>query len=122
MTRLVLLVGAGSCIGGIARYLLSTAIAARAGTLFPYATLVVNIVGCLVIGLVLGWNEKAVLSTEWKLFLATGICGGFTTFSAFSYETLVLMRDGQIVSALVYAGTSMLLGLSATWLGFYCMK
>lgn len=122
MTRLVLLVGAGSCIGGIARYLLSMAISSRAGALFPYATLAINIIGCLVIGLVLGWNEKAVLSAEWRLFLATGICGGFTTFSAFSYETLVLIRDGQVTSALIYVGISVVLGLSATWLGVYCMK
>ncbi|HEY1008820.1 MAG: fluoride efflux transporter CrcB [Daejeonella sp.] len=115
--RIVLLIGIGSFIGGIARYLLSQLIQNKALVTFPYGTLAVNIVGCFLIGIVYGVAERSGLSNEWRLFIATGILGGFTTFSAFSYESINLMRDGQAGAALVYIAASIMLGLAATFIG-----
>lgn len=89
----------------------------------PYGTLGVNVLGCLIIGLVYGFSEKGnVLSPEWRLFLATGICGGFTTFSTFSYENLTLLRDGEVGYAIVYTVLSVVVGLIATYGGFLITK
>lgn len=81
-----------------------------------------NLIGCLVIGLVFGWSERSIMSAEWRLFLATGLCGGFTTFSAFSADTLGLLRDGQYGPAAVYVAASVLLGILATFTGFALIK
>lgn len=89
---------------------------------FPYGTLTVNVVGCLLIGLVYGMAEKMGLSNEWKLFLATGVIGGFTTFSAFSFESISLIRDGHAGSAMIYIICSVALGLLATWLGILAVN
>ncbi len=142
--KTVLLVGAGSFLGGVARYLLSLALSPRltglsprltalsprpsgiSATLptslpasllagFPTGTLVVNIVGCFCIGIVFGLFDRGGLSLEWRMFLATGFLGGFTTFSAFSNETFTLFRDGQPGCALLYVAASLILGLLATW-------
>ncbi len=115
--RIVLFIGIGSFIGGVARYLLSQLIQNKALTTFPYGTLAVNIIGCFLIGVIYGIAERSGLSNEWRLFLATGILGGFTTFSAFSYESISLMRDGQAGPALLYVAASVVLGLMATWAG-----
>ncbi len=114
MIRSILIVGAGSFLGGVSRWLLSLAIQPRAAV-FPAGTLAVNIVGCFCIGLVFGLFDRGQLSHEWRMFLATGFLGGFTTFSAFSNETFMLLRDGQIAYAFLYVGASVVLGLLATW-------
>ena len=93
--RILLLIGTGSFIGGVLRYLLSQFIQTKFLSAFPFGTLGVNIIGCFTIGLVFALSERTNMSPEMRLFLATGICGGFTTFSAFSNETFSLMRDGQ---------------------------
>lgn len=116
--KILLLVGAGSFLGGAARYWISQWMQQRFTYSFPYGTFTINIIGCLAIGLILGWVEKGNLSLDWKFFLATGICGGFTTFSAFSWEILTLMKQGQTPQALLYIGVSVILGLLATWLGW----
>jgi CrcB protein len=116
--RLILFIGLGSFVGGVSRYLISIYFQSKGFISFPYGTLTVNIVGCLLIGIVYGISEKSGLSNEWKLFLATGVLGGFTTFSAFSYETISLMRDGQSGAALLYVMCSVVFGLLATWGGF----
>jgi CrcB protein len=82
----------------------------------------VNILGCFLIGIVFGLSEKGNMSQEWRLFLATGILGGFTTFSAFSNETVGLMRDGQFWYAGLYAGGSVILGIIATIIGISVIK
>src|SRR5579863_3447903 len=114
--RIALMIGAGGFIGSVCRYLLAQAVQGRFLSAFPFGTLTVNIVGCFVIGLIFAASDKGVLSAEWRLFLATGICGGFTTFSAFSIETVSLLRGGQMGYALSYVAASVLLGLSATFL------
>ena len=120
--RIVLFIGLGSFIGGVGRYLLAQFIQHKAPIAFPYGTLTVNIAGCLLIGIVYGLTERSGLSHEWRLFLATGILGGFTTFSAFSYESISLMRDGHTGTALLYIGCSVVLGLIATYGGLWAVS
>lgn len=116
MIKNILLVGAGGFIGSILRY--SVWLATKP-TGFPLNTLLVNIAGSFFIGLLMGMglrNEQ--LGAQWKLFLATGICGGFTTFSAFSLENMGLLQQGRYAAALLYISASILLGIGATFLGF----
>lgn len=120
--RILLLIGTGGFIGSVLRYVITLAIQNRFLHTFPYGTLAVNIIGCFAIGLVFSFSEKGNLPHEWRLFLATGICGGFTTFSAFSIETLSLMRDGHMLPAILYVAASVLLGLLATFLGLSIVK
>jgi len=115
--KIIIAIGIGSCLGGISRYLLSQFIQNKFLSAFPYGTLVVNIIGCFLIGIVFGLSERGNLTMEWRLFLATGILGGFTTFSAFSNETVSLLRDGQFWHAFTYIASSIVIGLLATFTG-----
>lgn len=116
----ILVVALGGAIGSVARYLLSTWVMQRATDWrFPIGTFVVNLVGCLVIGVLAGLVLKCNhLTTETRLFLFTGIVGGFTTFSAFELETFTLLRNGEVLVAGSYILLSVALGLLALWLGF----
>lgn len=120
--RILLLIGAGSFIGGVFRFLVSQLIQNKFLSAFPFGTLGVNILGCFVIGLVFGISEKANMAVEWRLFFATGICGGFTTFSAFTNETIGLLRDGQYGYAFFYIAASVIMGLLATFIGLLVTK
>jgi CrcB protein len=120
--KLLLFIGTGSFIGGILRYLLSFFITSRSNSSFPFGTFAVNIIGCLLIGLVFAISEKISLAQEWRLFLATGILGGFTTFSAFSNESLTLLRDGQFLIAGLYISLSVFVGIAATLIGYALIK
>ena len=119
---ILLAVGTGSFIGGILRYSLSQFLLQRTAAGFPFATMAVNIIGCFLIGLALGVSEKGQLTDSFKLFLATGLLGGFTTFSAFSHETMQLIRDGNWLLAGLYAGGSVVLGLMATVAGVWLAR
>lgn len=116
----ILVVALGGAIGSVARYLLSTWVMQRATDWrFPIGTFLVNLVGCLVIGVLAGLVLKNNLfTTETRLFLFTGIVGGFTTFSAFELETFTLLRNGEVLVAGGYILLSVALGLLALWLGF----
>ena len=120
--KLILAIGAGSFFGGVFRYLLSLLIHAKTATTFPLGTLMVNIIGCFFIGVVFGIFDKGLMSHEWKLFLATGVLGGFTTFSAFSIEAFALFREGNSTFALLYILASVLVGLLATYVGYLLVK
>jgi len=120
--RLILLVGSGSFIGGILRYLLSLFVYSKSQSTFPFGTLAVNIIGCFLIGLVFGISDRNNMIQEWRLFLATGLLGGFTTFSAFSNETVGMLRDGQLWHAAAYISASLFLGLAATFIGIAITK
>ena len=123
MFKLLLLVGAGGCLGSICRYLVQQGFARLLAGSFPTGTLLVNVAGSFLIGIVYAWSEKnGLLSAEGRLFLATGFCGGFTTFSTFSYEMLLLLRQGAPGYALLYAATSVLAILLATAAGIYLTR
>lgn len=117
MGKTILFIGMGSFAGGVLRFLLSQTIQSRVEGGFPFGTLIVNIAGCLLIGIVFGLYERGIVSDQARLFLATGILGGFTTFSAFSNETVALLRTGQVMLALVYVSASIVAGLTATYIG-----
>lgn len=109
-----LLIALGSAVGGVARALLSLAITTRTGELFPWGILAVNVLGCLVIGALAAVVERESL----KILLMTGLCGGFTTFSAFSLDALRLLQAGRPGAAATYVAVSLALCLLATWLGW----
>jgi fluoride exporter len=115
--KIILAIGSGGFIGAVLRYLLSQIIQTKQTSAFPLGTLVVNILGCFLIGIVFGLADKGSITQNWKLFLATGFLGGFTTFSAFSYETVSLLRDGQFGYAMTYVISSVVVGLLATFAG-----
>jgi len=118
MIRIVL-VGVGSFVGGVLRYGLSTWVhRVLDNPWFPYGTLAVNVLGCLVIGFLAGLAEtRTAFTSEARLFLFVGILGGFTTFSSFALETFSLARDRQNVAALMNIGLQLILGLLAVWIG-----
>ena len=116
--RLVL-VGSGGFLGAVFRYLLSgfgQTLTKSIG--FPYGTMVVNIVGCLLIGVLSQMDElRGILSTETRLLLLVGVLGAFTTFSTFSNETLNLLTENKIGFALLNVVVSVTVGLGAVWIG-----
>lgn len=120
--KIILAIGVGGFIGGIARYLISLFIQNKYLSTFPYGTLAVNIIGCFLIGLVYGLSEKGNINMEWRLFLATGVLGGFTTFSSLSNETVSMLRDGQYWHAFAYIAVSVIIGLAATFTGISLIK
>ena len=113
--RSIFYVGAGSFVGGILRYLLSTWIYKLLGNpLFPYGTLAVNSLGCLAIGFLAGLAEtRSIFTANDRLFIFVGVLGGFTTFSSVALETLCLARGPQSLAALTNIGLQLFLGLSA---------
>jgi CrcB protein len=114
----VLLVACGGLAGSVARYGLTGIVQSRLDSAFPLGTLSVNLLGSLLLGLVLALSfERAVIGPDWRLLLAVGFCGGFTTMSTFSFETLALLRDGSLTAALVNAGGTFIGCLFAVWLG-----
>ncbi len=115
--KIILAIGLGSFIGGTLRYLISLFMKEKLLSSFPYGTLSVNIIGCFLIGIIFSLTEKNNIPSIWSLFLITGILGGFTTFSAFSIETVNLLRDGQLIQATTYIVASVLLGILATYTG-----
>ena len=120
--RNIIAVGAGSFIGGIARYLVSLAMKGISKG-FPWATLFVNLLGCLIIGLLWGFlSRNASESTSWGLFLTVGLCGGFTTFSTFSKEALTMLQTGQIWGFASYIAISILAGIALVALGYYLFR
>lgn len=119
-----LAVGIGGFCGCIARYLAGVLVLRFfAAPVFPYATLIVNVVGCLLIGFLGVLAEStSLISPALQLFLIVGLLGGFTTYSAFGYQTLVLARDGRMALAVLNVSAHIILGLGAVWLGTLIAK
>ena len=113
------LVGFGGFLGSALRYIVSGYVQQSARDIgFPYGTLAVNVIGCLVIGALSALAEnRGVFTTEARLFVFVGILGGFTTFSTFSNETMNFLREGDNLRALANVTTQLILGLGAVWLG-----
>jgi CrcB protein len=120
MVRTLLLVGLGGGLGSMLRYLTTYFITSRI-TRFPaiYGTFAVNFAGCLLIGIAIGLSERyAWFSPQMRWFFATGICGGYTTFSAFAYENISLLRNGNYYASFVYILASVIICFVATFIGF----
>jgi CrcB protein len=116
-------IAAGSALGGIGRYLVSGAAQRLLGTLFPIGTLVVNITGSFLLGLLLRYAvETPTLTAETRAFLTIGFCGGYTTFSTFSYETMMLLEDAEWARAGLNVALSVVLSLLAIMLGFFVAR
>jgi len=111
-------VAVGSAVGGAARFVLASIIQQRAGPSFPMGTLIVNITGSLVLGFLMRLAlSTPAISAEVRTLLTTGFCGGYTTFSTFSYETMILVEDGQYARGAAYVLASVVFSLFAVWLG-----
>lgn len=123
MLKQLLLIGAGGFLGSVARFLVSRLNTRVDWFSIPIGTLAVNVVGSLLIGFLIGISEKSpILTVEWRMFLMVGLCGGFTTFSSFSGENLVLLKNGQILPMLLYTALSIFLGFTAVYLGYISTK
>lgn len=118
----IFMIGTGGFIGSVFRYLLTYYVNLSSETVFPLGTLAVNIVGSFLIGIIIAVAVRENLSQQTTLFLATGFCGGFTTFSSFSYEFFSLLQNEHTGYAFLYAASSFGLGLLSVWLGFILMK
>ncbi len=119
----ILFVGLGGFAGSILRYLISKAISNATITAFPFGTFIVNIIGCFLIGLLYAISDKyGILNQEWKLLLTVGLCGGFTTFSTFANESLLLLKSGNLLYFLLYTSLSVLIGIFATFLAVIIVK
>ncbi len=118
-----MLVGVGGMLGSVARYMVQGAALRLGASAFPAGTLAVNVLGSFMIGLVYGWSEKAGdPAPAWRLFLATGFCGGFTTFSAFSLESIALLKSGHFAYTFLYISGSVLAGIGACLAGLLAAR
>ncbi len=118
----IAVVGAGSFIGGASRYLVSLMMKG-ASKGFPWATLAVNLVGCFLIGLLWGvFSRTASEGSNWALFLTVGLCGGFTTFSTFSKEAMIMLQSGNIWSFAGYIALSVIAGVALVAMGYYLFR
>jgi CrcB protein len=118
MLRLIIIVAFGGATGSVARFLATRWVQQHYHHIFPMGTFVVNIIGCLLIGLFYGLSEKQqLLSGEIRLLLTVGFCGGFTTFSTFTADNLALLHDSEFFYTLLYTGLSVIIGIFATYFG-----
>lgn len=123
MIKNILIVAAGGGAGSVLRYLCQKWINEFYEHTFPLATFVVNLFGCFLIGLLYGLGERSdVLSPQIRLLLATGFCGGFTTFSTFAFENMNLLRTGDHLYLVLYSLGSLILGIAAVFIGSSLMK
>lgn len=123
MLRTLLFIALGGGIGSVFRYLTFIFVQKYYATIFPLATFITNVLGCLLIGLFIGFLEKNELTdTHLKWFLITGLCGGYTTFSAFGLENVTLFQSNNYLIAFAYIGASVIAGLFAVWLGLFLTR
>jgi CrcB protein len=118
-----LLVLAGAAAGGLARYAISAAVAQRVAGRFPLGTLVVNVTGCFLIGVLMSlFTERGAPHPNLRLLLVTGVLGGYTTFSAFAWESFEAMDEGSFGIGLANLGASVVLGYLAVWCGVWLVR
>lgn len=123
MLKPLLLVGLGGGIGSMLRYLTSAFANKYFPSIFPWGTFVVNVLGCLLIGILLGiFERQALANPNLKFLFITGFCGGYTTFSTFAAENLELYQSGNILTLVFYITTSVLIGVLAVWLGMEIIR
>ncbi len=120
MFKQLLLVGIGGGLGSMLRYLVSVLTSRAISGAFPLPTLLVNLTGCFLIGLLAGaFGQASDTNANLRLLLITGFCGGYTTFSAFAHENLRLIENQQVAMAIAYTLLSVILGVGLVWLGWW---
>lgn len=123
MLKSILMVGMGGFIGTVARFLIARYFQFNVNSAFPWSTFIVNIVGCLLIGIIYGLSEKGNMwSPDVRLFLTVGICGGFTTFSTFSYDSFLMVQEQDWFRFALYTSLSIFIGLMAVYGGRLIIK
>ena len=123
MLKSVLLVGVGSFLGGALRYAISMFMKSAGGNAFPWGTLLVNLVGCFAIGVIFAlFGKYGSTNNGWCLLLTTGVCGGFTTFSTFANESVLMLQNGNWGGFVGYVATSLVAGLALVALGYWIVK
>ena len=118
----ILAVALGGAIGSTGRYVIALLVGRLSNSNYPIETLTANLIGCLLIGLLWGYFERVPLSNEFRLFLFTGMLGGFTTFSTFAYENHVFLKSGDFTSFAVYTIASFIIGFLVVFFGMYLVK
>ena len=116
-------VALGSAVGGVARFALATLVQQNTSANFPLGTLIVNVTGSFLLGLLFRYSlSTSAISHEVRALLTAGFCGGYTTFSTFSYDTIILLEEGRAARAGTYVGLSVVLSLIATWVGIMAAR
>lgn len=118
----VLLIALGGSLGAVARYGLSTLVYHQTNEIFPWGTLVVNLTGCFLIGILVELFDTAIIASQWRSFITIGFIGAYTTFSTFSFETLNLLRDGEIRLASFNIIANNILGIVLVLVGIYSSR
>ena len=119
----LVIIALGGALGAVSRFWLGNAVSKAIGSALPYGTFVINALGCFAMGLLMTLIvDRELLPAAWRLFLCVGFLGGFTTFSSFGYEALMLFTEGRLIAALAYVGGSVGLGLVAAAAGVLCAK
>ncbi|WP_319481065.1 fluoride efflux transporter CrcB [uncultured Draconibacterium sp.] len=123
MLRTILIVGSGGFIGSVLRYLVQLFVEKGMSTTFPWGTFVANMAGSFIIGIVFALAQKGnLLNAEWRMFLAVGFCGGFTTFSSFAYNNLTMLKEQTYGQFILNVGGSLFFGLLAVYLGMILVR
>ena len=119
----LMMIALGGALGAVSRFLLGNAVGKAIGSALPYGTFVINVIGCFAMGLLMTLIvDREMLPAAWRLFLCVGFLGGFTTFSSFGYEALMMLTEGRLLAVLAYVGGSVALGLVAAGLGVLCAR
>jgi CrcB protein len=123
MLKTILIVGSGGFIGSVMRYLVQYYVERGMTNTFPLGTLIANIAGSFIIGMVFALAEKGnIMRSEWRIFLTVGICGGFTTFSAFAYNNFAMIKENTIGQLLLNVGGNLFFGILAVYLGVVVIR
>lgn len=123
MLKSLLFVGVGSFVGGVLRFLVSMSMKKLCGEGFPWGTLIVNLVGCFVFGVIFAlFGKYGSVNNGWCLLLTTGVCGGFTTFSAFANESVLMLQNGNWGGFVGYVAMSVVVGFVMVALGYLVFK
>ena len=123
MLRTIFIVGTGGFIGSVMRYMVQFYIEKGMSSSFPLGTLLANILGSFIIGVVFALAEKGdLMSSEWRIFLTVGICGGFTTFSAFAYNNMIMIKENSFFQLFLNIGSNLFFGILAVYIGIILVR